>query len=201
MVYLIQSGHSGNSVLDEIALIQRVKDGDVTAWEPLILIYQDQVFRLAYLLIGDPDEAADIAQETFVRAWRHLAKFDGSRPLRPWLLKIAANLARNQRRSVGRYLVALKRGFQEYPPIENDVESRSLIERQAADLWRAVQRLNPTDQQVIYLRFFLELSITETAQAMTIAEGTVKSRLNRALIKLRKTIDENDPAFFQGLAE
>ncbi len=187
--------------MDEIALIQRVKDGDVTAWEPLILIYQDQVFRLAYLLIGDPDEAADIAQETFVRAWRHLAKFDGSRPLRPWLLKIAANLARNQRRSVGRYLVALKRGFQEYPPIENDVESRSLIERQAADLWRAVQRLNPTDQQVIYLRFFLELSITETAQAMTIAEGTVKSRLNRALIKLRKTIDENDPAFFQGLAE
>ena len=187
--------------MDEITLIQRIKDGDATAWEPLILTYQEQVFRLAYLLTGDPDEAADIAQETFVRAWRHVAKFDASRPVRPWLLKIAVNLARNQRRSVGRYLSALKRGFQEYPPNENDIESRSLIERQAADLWRAVQGLNHSDQQIIYLRFFLELSITETAQALTIAEGTVKSRLNRALIKLRKTIDEKDPAFFQGLAE
>jgi len=187
--------------LDEITLIQRVKDGDTAAWEPLILTYQEQVFRLAYLLIGDPDEAADIAQETFVRAWSHLAQFDVSRPLRPWLLKIAANLARNQRRSVGRYLAALSRGFLENPPSGNDIENRSLIERQGADLWRAVQRLNPADQQIIYLRFFLELNITETAQALTIAEGTVKSRLNRALIKLRKTIDENDPAFFQGLAE
>lgn len=187
--------------MDEITLIQRVKGGDAAAWEPLILAYQEQVYRLAYLLIGDPDEAADVAQETFVRAWHHLGRFDSSKPLRPWLLKIAANLARNHRRSVGRYLATLTRGYWENPSINYDIEKRNVIEQQAVDLWRAVQRLNPADQQIIYLRFFLELTITETAQALTIAEGTVKSRLSRALVKLRKIIQEKYPSVVQGLAE
>jgi len=187
--------------LDELTLIQSAKGGDAAAWEPLILTYQEQVFRLAYLLIGDPDEAADVAQETFVRAWHHLGRFDTSKPLRPWLLKIVANLARNHRRSAGRYLAALTRGFRENASIVNDIETRSLMEQQSVDLWRAVQKLNPADQQIIYLRFFLELTISETAQALTIAEGTVKSRMSRALVRLRKIIQEKYPSVVHGLAE
>ena len=71
--------------------------------------HQQAVFRLAYLLLGDADEAEDVAQETFIRAYRALERFDASRPLRPWLLRIASNLASNQRRSIGRYFGALQR--------------------------------------------------------------------------------------------
>jgi RNA polymerase sigma-70 factor (ECF subfamily) len=88
--------------LDEPTLIRLAVNGDATAWEPLVLAHQQAVFRLAYLLLGDPDEAEDVAQETFLRAWRALKGFDSTRPLRPWLLSIAANLSRNRYRSAGR---------------------------------------------------------------------------------------------------
>ncbi|HEY5729135.1 MAG TPA: sigma factor [Anaerolineales bacterium] len=80
--------------MDESTLIQRVADGDAAAWEPLVRANQEPVFRLSYLLLGDPDDAEDIAQETFLRAWKHLRQFDPTRPLRPWLLSIASNLAK-----------------------------------------------------------------------------------------------------------
>jgi RNA polymerase sigma-70 factor (ECF subfamily) len=75
--------------------------------------HQEGVFRLAYLHLEDPEEAADIAQETLLRAFRALHRYDSARPMRPWLLSIAANLARNCRRSLGRYGSALQ--F-EFPP-------------------------------------------------------------------------------------
>ena len=85
--------------MDEATLIRHAANGDAAAWEPLVLAHQEAVFRLSYLLLGDPDDAEDIAQETFLRAWNHLKRFDTTRPLRPWLLSIASNLARNRLRS------------------------------------------------------------------------------------------------------
>ncbi|RPJ43239.1 MAG: RNA polymerase subunit sigma-24, partial [Chloroflexi bacterium] len=67
--------------------------GDAQAWEQLVQIYQQPIFRLAYLLLGDADDAEDVAQETLIRAYRSLGSFDPSRPLRPWLLRITANLS------------------------------------------------------------------------------------------------------------
>jgi RNA polymerase sigma-70 factor (ECF subfamily) len=90
--------------VDEATLVRHAANGDAAAWEPLVLAHQEAVFRLAYLLRGDPDDAEDIAQETFQRAWSYLRRFDPARPLRPWLLSIASNLASNRRRSAGRYL-------------------------------------------------------------------------------------------------
>ena len=183
--------------LDESTLIQRAMSGDITAWEPLVRAHQEAVFRLSYLLLGDPDDAEDIAQETFLRAWNHLGTFDSARPLRPWLLSITSNLASNRRRSAGRYVSALIRAFQSEPP-PSSVEEKNIKNMQADELWRAVQSLNTTDQQIIYLRFFLELSVTETAETLRIAEGTVKSRLNRALEKLRTIIREDFPVLAEG---
>ena len=85
--------------MDEPTLIRHALNGDATAWEPLMVAHQQAVFRLCYLLLGDPDDAEDIAQETFLRAWKYLKSFDSTRPLRPWLLSIASNLASNRRRS------------------------------------------------------------------------------------------------------
>jgi RNA polymerase sigma-70 factor (ECF subfamily) len=92
---------------NEHLLVQRVREGDDSAWEKLVQAHQQPVFRLSYLLLGDAADAEDNAQETLLRAWRALDRFDNSRSLRPWLLSIAANLACNCRRSIGRYFGAM----------------------------------------------------------------------------------------------
>jgi RNA polymerase sigma-70 factor (ECF subfamily) len=181
----------------ESTLIQRAAAGDASAWEALVLEYQQAVFRLAWLLLGDADDADDIAQETFVRAWRALARFDPARPLRPWLLSIAANLARNRRRSAGRYVLALMRAFREAPKSAL-LEETSTQQAAASALWQAVQHLDLRDQQIVYLRFFLDLPVSETAEVLQVAEGTVKSRLSRALEKLRRIIHADFPVLLEG---
>jgi RNA polymerase sigma-70 factor, ECF subfamily len=183
--------------LDESTLIRHAANGDTAAWEPLMLAHQQAVFRLSYLLLGDPDDAEDIAQETFLRAWNYLKRFDPARPLRPWLLSIASNLASNRRRSAGRYLMALTRAFRS-EPAPAGIEEKSAERMEASDLWKAVQNLNFTDQQIIYLRYFLDLSTHETADVLQVAEGTVKSRLNRAIGKLRNIIQQDFPVLFEG---
>ena len=179
--------------MDEATLVQHAAAGDAESWEPLVLAHQQAVFRLCYLLLGDPDEAEDAAQETFLRAWDHLRRFDSARPLRPWLLSIASNLASNRRRSAGRYLAALMRAFQSERTSSTTIEEKSTRQMEAGELWRAVQTLSLPDQQIVYLRYFLELSVAETAQALDVAEGTVKSRLSRALEKLRGIIRQDFP--------
>ena len=188
---------SGEVLLDEPTLIRHAANGDASAWEPLVQTHQQAVFRLAYLLLGDPDDAEDIAQETFLRAWNHLRRFDPTRPLKPWLLSITANLSRNRRRSAGRYLAALTRAFRD-EPAPASVEDKSAQYMEANDLWKAVQNLNEPDQQVVYLRYFMDLSVAETADVLQVAEGTVKSRLSRALEKLRVIIKQNFPVFAEG---
>jgi len=183
--------------LDEPTLIRRAASGDAAAWESLVLAHQQAVFRLAYLLLGDADDAEDIAQETFLRAWKALQRFDPTRLLRPWLLSIAANLSRNRRRSAGRYLAAMTRAFREQP-IETPLAEASAQNTDANNLWKAVQHLDLPDQQIVYLRYFLELSVTETAETLRVAEGTVKSRLSRALEKLRRIIHQDFPVLAEG---
>ena len=163
-----------------------------------MLAHQEPVFRLAYLFLGDPDDAEDITQETFLRAYRSLKRFDATRPLRPWLLSIAANLARNRHRSTARYLAALARSFRAEPPESNDIEEHALLDMDADQLWQAVRLLTADDQQIIYLRFFLDLTTAETSQALDVAEGTVKSRLSRAVNRLRTIIKTDFPTLVQG---
>jgi RNA polymerase sigma factor (sigma-70 family) len=177
----------------EIDLIRRALRGEEAAWETLVRQHQESVFRLAYLFLGDPDEAEDVAQEAFLRAHQKLDRFDTDRALRPWLLSIAANLARNRRRSIGRYLNALQRLGRSEVSAQNQIEEQSVLALEARRLWSAVRRLGATDQQVIYLRYFLEMTVEETALAMHSAPGTVKSRLNRALNRLRSVIEQEYP--------
>ena len=183
--------------MDDPTLIRRAANGDAAAWEPLVLAHQQPVFRLAYLLLGDADDAEDIAQETFLRAWKFLKRFDETRSLRPWLLSITANLSRNRRRSAGRYVSALMRAFREQPK-ESPPDEISVQITEANELWRAVQQLDMHDQQIIYLRYFLDLPVSETAEVLQIADGTVKSRLSRALEKLRRIIHQDHPVLVEG---
>ncbi len=199
-VYRLQRTSPERCRLSESAWVQRARRGDEAAWEALVRHHQDGVFRFAYLHLGDAAEAEDVAQETFLRAFRALERFDIQRPMRPWLLSIAANLARNRRRSLGRAWAALQRAVQrepegvglqpEHPGAETDSWRGQL-------LWQAMQGLSPTDRELLYLRYFMDLSIAEAAEATGVASGTVKSRTHRALERLRQVIVAEYPELDQ----
>ncbi len=181
---------------EEQGWIEAARRGDAAAWEQLVQAHQQPVFRLAYLLLGDPDDAEDVAQETFLRAYHALERFDSTRPLRPWLMRITTNLCHNWRRSAGRYLSVLQSVFNSQP---REVSALQMAEQnlESGALWNAVRRLRVEDQQVIYLRYFLECSEAETAEVLGVAHGTVKSRSHRALERLRAVIQKEYPQMVQ----
>ena len=181
--------------MSESDLIQAAIRRDEQAWEALVNEYQQPVFRLAYLFSGDPDEAEDITQEAFIRAFQSISKFNPSRPFRPWVLSIAANLARNRQRSIKRYLNSLQRLARLEPKAVLNVPADLEQPWDARALWQTVRRMSLDDQQMIYLSYFLELSEEETAGVLGIPHGTVKSRLHRALKRLRLRLDQDAPGF------
>lgn len=173
--------------------IHRARQGDESAWRKLMHKHQHVIFRLAYLILGDPDEADDVAQETFIRAHDSFESFEAEKPLRPWLYRIAANLAYNHRRSIGRRWEALKRFGRVKPDKEENPEKLSIKQIQAQNLREAVTQLKRTDQMVIYYYYFLGLSVDETAHVLEVAPGTVKSRLHRARNRLQGLIKREYP--------
>jgi RNA polymerase sigma-70 factor (ECF subfamily) len=181
----------------ESEVVRRAHLGDAIAWEAIIQLHQEPVFRFAYLLVRDPVEAEDIAQETFLRAYRSFASFDPQRTLRPWLLSITANLSRNRRRSLGRYMAALGRFFHADVHEPAGIEDLSARKEEDRVLWQAIRRLSETDRQVIYLRYFLELPVKDVAQVTGVASGTVKSRLHRSLKKLRIVLEQELPEYWK----
>lgn len=179
--------------MNDLEQVAQAKDGDEAAWLGLVRQHQEAVFRLAYLLLGSTEDAADVMQEVFLRAFRALDRFDASRPLRPWLLEITRNQAYNWRRSIRRHWAALQRWGEAAPGAVVDPTEQATERWQAESLWQAVRQLSLADQEVLYLRLFLELSVEETAQALQIAPGTVKSRLSRALVRLRGVVERDFP--------
>lgn len=186
--------------MNEIEQVTRAKAGDEVAWIAIVRHHQEAVFRLAYLLLGDADDAQDVAQEVFMRAYRALDHFDATRPLRPWLLEITRNQSSNWSRTIRRYLAAWQRWNQvtSVPPASAaliiDPSQQVMQQWKAQTLWQAVRRLKSNEQEIIYLRCFLELSVEETAQVLHVAPGTVKSRLWRALAHLRHVVEQEFPS-------
>jgi RNA polymerase sigma factor (sigma-70 family) len=185
--------NTGEILQDEARLVARARQADEAAWIAIVRTYQEPVFRMAYLILGERHEAEDAAQETLIRAYRSLDRFDPQRPLKPWLLSIAANTAKNRRRAGWRYTQAIKRLFRLEAGVAADPYEGSNQAVDSLNLWQAVQSLPLNDQQIIYLRYFMELSVAETAGALDIAPGTVKSRLNRALVRLKEKIEVDFP--------
>jgi len=189
--------------LEEAEIVLRARRGEGAAWEMVVHLHQEAVFRYAYLMLGDSAEAEDVAQETFVRAFRAFHRFDASRPLRPWLVQIARNLARNRWRSLMRSLRAQERWKDELrmETARGRSEAVDNAHLAAAELRKAVRSMRDQDRQVIYLRFFLSLSVEETGTVLALPVGTVKSRLSRALGRLREQVRAHHPALHQVLEE
>jgi RNA polymerase sigma-70 factor (ECF subfamily) len=179
----------GNSPLDEAELVLRAQRGDEHAFAELVRAHQEVAFRVAYLVGGSAAEAEDALQEGLVKAWRALGGFRRGAPLRPWLLQIVANEARNRRRSAGRRAELALRAHREHavaaPPAQADAVALAADER--ARLHAALDRLPDDGRLVLTCRYLLELSEEETAAALGVRRGTVKSRTARALDRLRET--------------
>lgn len=165
------------------------------AYEELVLRYQDVAVRTACVVGGSADDAEDVAQEAFVKAYAALGRFRSGSPFRPWLLRIVANEARNRRRSAGRRARLAVRAAEDRPSSDAapSPEVAVLAHETQRMLLEAVNGLRDEDREVIGARYFLELSESETAEALGIPRGTVKSRLSRALGRLREVMDMEVP--------
>jgi RNA polymerase sigma-70 factor (ECF subfamily) len=180
--------------LDEAILIERAREGDAAAYEVLVRTHSTIAQRTAYVIIGDEAEAEDAAQQGFIKAYYALDRFRTGSPFRPWLLKIVANEARNRRRSSGRreglaLRVAEDRRREGAAP---SPEAAVLSHEDASALVEALNRLREEDRLVVSCRYLLELDEAETAAALGWPKGTVKSRLSRALKKLRAELEASD---------
>ena len=178
--------------LDEAGLVERARQGDLDAWETLVRIHGGIAFRTAYLLAGNAADAEEAAQDGFVKAYRALGRFRRGAPLRPWLLRIVANEARNRRRSAARReRLTLRAASQDRPGDAVPSPEAALLARESRErLLAAIEGLPEEHRDAVACRYLLELSEEETAAALGIRRGTVKSRLARALARLRETLED-----------
>ena len=171
--------------------MERARRGDVVAYEALVRMHQEIAFRTACLVAGSAGDGEEAAQEAFVKAWRALGRFRAGAPFRPWLLTIVANEARNPRRSAGRRTGLALRVAAERPSGDAAPSPEAaLLEGARRDsLLEALAALDDRDRTVIACRHLLDLSEEETAAALGVRRGTVKSRLSRALGRLRAEVE------------
>jgi RNA polymerase sigma-70 factor (ECF subfamily) len=189
--------------LEEAELVERARNGDVGAYEELVRRHQQVAARTAYLVMGGAAEAEDAVQEAFVKAYYALSRFRGDAPFRPWLLTIVANEARNRRKSAARRARLALRAGQDRPSGDAapSPEVAALEEEERTILIEAVNRLREQDRMVIGYRYFLGLSERETASALGVPTGTVKSRLARALRRLREVLESMPGSTLAGAGE
>jgi len=176
--------------IEDAELIARARSGDVTAYESIVRRYQDVAIRTAYLICPETD-ADDAVQEAFLKAFDALPRFREGAPIRPWLLRIVANEARNRRRSAGRrHGLALRAAEAEAPSQRTAPGPEQIVmaAEERSELLTALNSLRDDDREVLGARFLLDLTEAETAEALGIARGTVKSRTSRALGRLREAL-------------
>jgi RNA polymerase sigma-70 factor (ECF subfamily) len=177
----------GGRPLEEIELVQRAKRGDIGAYEELVRMHQDLAARTAYVITGQSADAQDAVQEALVKAYRALGRFREGSPFRPWLLRIVANEAINRRRSARRQANLAVRAAEGRPPDDAvpSPEGAALAQEQHRHMVAAVSMLRPEERLVIAYRYWFDLSEAEMAEALGCPRGTVKSRLSRAMARLR----------------
>ncbi|HWI21714.1 MAG TPA: sigma-70 family RNA polymerase sigma factor [Baekduia sp.] len=188
------TGTVGGRPLSEQQLIDRARGGDTRAYEELVRRHQPLALRTAFTIAGSAADAEEAVQDAFMKAWDALGGFRPGAPFRPWLLAIVANEAKTRRRAARR-----RRWWTEQAANEtlttrdlssSTPEIQALEHEQRAVLFAALERLPERDRTALRLRYRHELSEREMAAALNCRPGTVKSRLSRALNRLRDQIGE-----------
>jgi RNA polymerase sigma-70 factor (ECF subfamily) len=162
----------------EHALIARAKGGDRVAYERLLEPATRSATRLAFAMLHDRSEAEDAFQESALRAWRRLRNLREGSPFQPWFIGIVANQCREIRRNRWWQVVRLPEATAAEP-----VDEGAWLEGE--DLRRAVNRLPHDQRAAILLHFHLDMPLSDVAIALGISQAGVKTRINRALKRLR----------------
>ena len=188
-----------NSAEADRGLVVRARAGDHEAFGEIVRAYQKKVYGVALRMTRRHEVADDIAQETFIRAYRNLARFELGRPLAPWLKRIATNLAINHLKGVANREQSLYTEDQPAGPRKNPSSSSAgsdplstleSSERMAA-LEVAMKRLSPEDRAVLILKVEEGMRYQDIAEVLEISQGTVMSRLFRARQKLKELLAEH----------
>lgn len=190
---------------EESRIVQKVLRGDVNAFEKLVLEYEKSVYNIALRMTGNSEDASDMTQEAFIKAYNSLQSFRGDSKFSVWLYRIATNVCLDFLRSRSRKpTVSLSVEDNEGEEVQLDVadESQSpelLLDRQMTreSVRRGLETLSPEYRQILLLREIQGLSYDEISQALGLEVGTVKSRIFRARKKLCAFLlqDGNIPEF------
>lgn len=177
----------------ESELVERARRGDATAFDALVREHRQIAFRTAYVITHDAADAEDAAQEGLAKAFGAIGRFRRGAPLRPWLLRIVANEARNRRRGAARRAALAARSALQDPSggAAPSPEGLVLASEQRRELLAALESLRDDDRDVLACRYLLDLSEEETAATLGVRRGTVKSRTSRALARLRVKLEES----------
>ncbi|MDR3546735.1 MAG: sigma-70 family RNA polymerase sigma factor [Candidatus Pacebacteria bacterium] len=179
----------------DIELIQAARQDDEAAFGILVNRYLPSVYAFCLRYTSNPPDADDVAQETFVKAWRHLGRFDLEKSFKTWLFAIAKNTATD---------IMRKRRTVAFSQFDTEDDSNVLIDTltdteplpeeifdeatRAEDVRKALSELKPRDQTILELRYREELSFEEISQLLSIPANTVRSLHRRALMALRKSL-------------
>jgi len=174
-------------------LARRALAGEASAFEEIVIRYQQAVFGVVFRLLRNQEEAEDIAQESFIKCYQNLDKFDQQRPFAPWICRIAGNLALSRLRQLKR------RRFLPWEQVSFEVADltaadpaealeKNEIKQKVAD---CIKQLNPLDQLVVFLRYYKEFSYDEIAYILQTRRNNVEVRLHRARKKLHRIFEEN----------
>jgi RNA polymerase sigma-70 factor, ECF subfamily len=184
--------------IDDAALVERCRAGDVAAFEPLVEKYRQRVWRVAYNILRDREEAWDVAQEAFIRAYQALPSFRGQSAFYTWLYRIVMNVAADRGRSRGAQGRAFgtervpeedwERVLPDQNPGEESPDAAAARTEERAKIMRALDTLSEDHRRIIILGDLEGLSYREIAETLDIPMGTVMSRLHNARKRLRDAL-------------
>lgn len=170
---------------EEMAWIARAQQGNDEAFTQLVETYQKHVYNLCYRMLGEAEAAEDASQETFLRAYQHMHRYDRKRPFGTWLLSIAAHycIDRLRRRKFSMSSIDQdedESGF-ELPDTESpNPESAAVYGEQQQQMQRLLKRLDSVDRAAVVMRYWHDCSEVEIAESLNLTVSAVKSRLHRA---------------------
>ena len=184
--------------LSEHELLVRARAGDRRAQAQLAQEYRRPMYFLALQLLGNPDDAMDVVQDSLVRFLTNLHRFDESRPLRPWLFQIVRNRVIDlmRRRKVRKHDSIDARDDEGNPQVQLldptvDPHRDAKQSQLRVHLWQALESLSPAQREILVLRDYQDLSYAEIAETLKIPIGTVMSRLHGARIRLKQIVEDD----------
>jgi len=190
-------------VNEEQTWISQARQGNDEAFTRLVEQYQSPVYNLCYRMLGEPEQAEDAAQESFLRAYQNLARYDPQRPFATWLLSISAHycIDRLRRRRFTIFSLDAEREEDDRPMELPDVHAldpeREAIRRdEQHEIQSVLGRLEATDRAAIVLRYWYDFSEVEIAESLRLTVSAVKSRLHRARKAVARLLLANSPEVY-----